>query len=402
MCLQKEESLVKSPKSDDTPLKIPRKRPSRKSRLSITERPKSPVMPSFLSPRYNAPSHQRAVSEPVLHSAREQSLDPDHLPLPGRYDSQNSNLDVENDSETGQSPPLIITNQDEGDSDSDGSTARELLEDDVEIDKESDQVSDGGCSVSQEPLTKRKAGQKARSFVPYICVKGHPKDREVKGTRANNAAIRKLILKDHKENMKLGWVYVAESKRHGAKKLKIGKTDDLPDLRIEQQQCGFELREVCDLHPNPFLYYSFLERVVHLELRDQRLKLICSYSGHKPHKPNEWFDIERNKAFEVLTLWRNWLLIQKPFDSSGKLTPYWKWKAEELKGSIADVDWQAWTQPHAWRYFEFLVKPHVKAHFASTRKDIAFYATSALVTLLAFMGHGGRGAIWATIFLLLL
>lgn len=332
-------------------------------------------MGSYLTPGLNVTRHQRAVSAPTLPFRREQSLDVDQLSLPGRYESQTSNDDAEVGCQTDEVLPSITVNQNEENGDDGRSAAGET-----------------DVSVKSTPSP----------FAPYNCKKGRPKERDVIDTCTINVNILDLIKAKPEKSDKSGWVYIAESKEYGPEKLKIGKTKGAPGKRIRKlQDCRLELKDVIQKQRNPFYHFSFVEKAVHLELTNQRLKLKCILCTSKKMKEsfhNEWFEVDRDKALRVVEIWRNWILIQEPFDSSGTLTPYWKWRVKQLEAFVSDVNWQAWTQPPGWHHHLFLIR----AHFASTRKDIGFYTTSAVLTFVSFMGHGGKGAIWAVIFLLLL
>jgi hypothetical protein len=357
--------------NDDTPSKIQRIRTNtKKSRLPNAESLDfSDIGSSLVFPT----RHPRAISAPVSPSRPEQSLDVDHLPLPGVYESQNSNVDAGVNHDGSQLPPSMTFSQNEGVDEIDQNASNEFED-----------------TAKSIPLP----------FLPYTCEKGRPEVRRIIDKCVNNVEILNLIKTQTEKGRKLGWVYIAVSTEYGPEKLKIGKSKGAPGKRIRKlQQCGLELKDVLDKQKNPFHYYSLVEQVAHLELSDQRLKLICTSGGEKEkHNHKEWFDVDRKKALLVVETWRNWILIQQPFDRSGTLTAYWTWKVEVTKASIADVNWESWTQPPPWYYYIFLIR----THFSSSRKDVGFYVTSVIVTLLSFMGHGGRGAFWAVIFLLLL
>jgi hypothetical protein len=322
----------------------------------------------------------------------------DRLQLPGRYESQNSNLEVRIEGKVDQDLASMSLNENESD-DGTNQYDPEIFEDDTGKDDELYPFSDAGTSVQHECVSDHSLGPETSPFVPFSCMKGQPTVRRHRGKRSNNAAIRKLLLKRDEKGADRGWVYIAQSVEHGPGKLKIGMTKETPDERIEKlQECKLELREISGQDQNPFHHFQLLEKIIFLELRDQRLKLVCRHSGERVHELTEWFEVDRKAALRVLDIWRDWILIQKPYDHCGKLNAYWKWRVEELEACIADVNWEAWTQPPTWSYYVFLMK----AHFSHSRKDIRFYVTGSLVTLLSFMGRGGKEAIWAVFFLLLL
>ena len=324
----------------------------------------------------------------------------DRLPVPGRYDSQNSNPDVESNFDTEQLPRSIALHESKTDNEPSESSFLEIHDSDHEMEDSSDLLSNASTIAHNECYTGDASDLPPSPFIPYTCLKGRPRMRRVRGELSLNGDILELIQKRREKGHELGWVYVAESEEHGPEKLKIGKSKRTPDKRIEKlQECQLELKEIPQKYQNPFYHFHFVEKVVHLQLGDQRLKLICQHpNGGKKHELVEWFDLDRKKALEVVETWRNWLLIQEPLDSEGRLTPYWQWRAQEIEAVIANVDWQSWTQPPKWHFYKFVVK----AHFAGSRKDLSFWVVSAIVTLLSFVGHGGKGAVFAVVALLLL
>ena len=328
-------------------------------------------------------------------------MDVDRLHIPGKYESQNSNYNVNFDQESDLSIPSIILDSDDDNEENGKTTASEFSEQDEPMNYDLIVSSEAAPAVHCKTACGSNGIQS--SFVPYNCVKDDPTKREPKDELDNNADIRQLLLERHNKRSELGWVYIAESKKHlyGPEKLKIGFTKaakTTPKYRIKKQECGVALTEVTDQNQNPYPYAGLLEKIIHLELRDKRLKRICRHPGLKVHSPNEWFDTDQSNALRIVELWRDWMILQEPIDASGLLTPFWKWKTERLIESIAEVDWESWTKPRASEYWAFLV--HV--HFARSRKDIGYYGRGAFVALLSYIGHGVKGAVWAIILLLLL
>ena len=331
-------------------------------------------------------------------SKREHPVDVDHLPLPGRYESQNSN----NDADAGYVAEPVLSSIPLNWDDGLGRFAAPASEDSDGSEGMSSRSFETGSAVVLDALGDDMKGTTS-PFIPYTCKKHRPEVRRVVETRQTNDDIRRLILnRDVKQGHATGWVYIAESEEYGPEKLKIGMTKSTPDARIKKlEECDLTLEEVSDRRQNPFSQYGLLEKIIHLELRNYRLKRICCCSRPRKnlvHEPNEWFEVDQEKALRVLEKWRDWILVQRPFDSSGVLTPHWRLRTQELRDSVGDVDWDSWTQPPAWCYYVFLIK----AHFALTRKDMFFYGISAVVTILSFIGHGRKGVLCAVMFLLLL
>jgi hypothetical protein len=367
----------------------------------VGQEPRLQALESHPTLADGAAHSQRASSAPTPRSNREMSCD---LPIPGRYDSQSSDVGIDRNSYREQVVPSISLN----DNRSAPHSALGSEKNDDEMDDQSYQPSDAGTSVQHEYCEDDIASLPESTFIPYKSQEGRPMVREVLGKRSANNNILDFILKDYEifirnlseKNKNLGYVYIAKCIKHGPEILKIGKTKRIPDKRTREVQGGTKvnLEDISDKSQNPFYHYHFLEKVVHFELVDHRLKLKCVSHDGKVRWPAEWFEIDRERAFSVHEKWRNWLLIQKPFDRDGELTPYWHWRAVKLRASIADVNWEEWSKPPTWDYYVF----RIEAHFDRGRKDVHFYVTSGVVALLSFFGHGVNGVFWACVALMLL
>ena len=99
-------NLDNSLEGPDTPARPPPKR-----RNGGKRRPSDSQEPDYLTSRYHLapgkiPIKQRASSAPTPSSIHNEGLDINRLPeLPGKYESQSSNTDPENDSQTSQCYP---------------------------------------------------------------------------------------------------------------------------------------------------------------------------------------------------------------------------------------------------------------------------------------------------------
>lgn len=433
-----DENPPQSSEIADTPLKSVRKRSRPKtSKLSDVRQPDAPVPVSLLTPGINVAGHQRTRSAPPLPSRREESMDGDRPRMPGRWDSQSSKIDVEN-SEGKQIQHSRSEDRQQGEEET-GQPAEPTVDEDDSIDDEEAKLPDMSIEkvsfqhvlsfqhlllacfnplkwllqlmhILLDPIPPTKVPEHLpQPFIPFTCEDDHPGVRKLNGQRAIHIKMLKLIQETQEKPAESGWVYVLESREYGPEFLKIGKSGN-PDERLRQLQreCGLHLREISDKNENPFHFFHLVEKLVLQELDDDRLKLQCQ--GPKCttlHK--EWVKIRRQKALRAIVKWRKWLLIQKPFDESGQLTPYWADRSKRLRIHIVDVRWEQWTQPSRWDWYMFTLGPHIfryillfKGHFAHNRKDLCFWIVGMTSTFLSFAIHGGYGAIWTFVLLLLL
>lgn len=444
------ESPPGSTENADTPSKKPQKRPSPK--IFELSRDGEGDHRTHLTPGNNA-MKQRASSAPTLSARHDDRLDKERWrELPGRYESQNSNTDIDTSSEDEQMLPSITSKAHKRDIHT-GSFVEPAIPDEISaVDRErqhSDDSFEEDSFLSDEHLQASEVNwtlfDSIRSllpfwtsmkwlfqlmqssptqvpfslepealpsaFTPFTCEdsEGDSKARKLNGKRHINSRILGHILKGQGKPKNPGYVYIFETKDYGPNLLKIGQSKYIPDKRMKNlvRECGLKLHEVPDKDQNPFYYFELVENLVHEELDDDRLRLKCDRPKcTKVHR--EWFRIHRQNAFRALDKWRRWLL-KRPFDERGQLTPYWADRAERLRISIADVDWNEWIQPSRWDEHAFVLRPYVsrgfssfKKHFARSRKDLCFWAVGMAVTLLSFVVHGGKGVIWTFVGLLLL
>lgn len=425
-------NLDNSLEGPDTPARPPPKR-----RNGGKRPPSDSQEPDLLTSRYHLapgkiPIKQRASSAPTPFSKHDEGFDINRLPeLPGKYESQSSNIYPENDTQIQPMLSSVVSGQHQTEGEAEENADPPIQEDESTDDEDSqssgihvkkeyssdDEECPDHSLLEQGPVCARKP-QVHRTkadvpkclpppFIPYKCEKGNGEKREIQHRVTINFRILELIHKKQQviqkpgERKDAGWVYVFESQEYGEKFLKIGQTKSTPDKRKKEfKQCGLNLKEIADKYENPFDFYDIVERIVHIELHNSRLKLQCHHVPSSRCRTNhdEWFWTDRKTASDSVKMWRSWLLKQHPYDSMGVLTPYWQWRAERLRTSVANVKWEEWTQPpkHDYYVFKFV------SHFSQSRKDNTFYFVSILITVISYFGHGGRGAIWAIMGLLLL
>jgi len=208
-----------------------------------------------------------------------------------------------------------------------------------------------------------------------------------------------------------GMVYVFESPARAENHVKIGKTKRISSKRKgELEKCKFELFEVEDTYRKRYHHYGIVEQLIHAEFHLQRKKLGCTKCKPRGDYKNhtEWFEIDGMTAQSANQRWRDWIIIHKPFDDDGNLTPYWRWRVDKLAETKDEIKWNEWRQPGKLDYYKYKIvtlrkyEQPLQEHFSSTRKDSHFCAVGAIIVLLLFINFGEMGGILAFIALLAL
>ncbi|KAE8450890.1 hypothetical protein EG329_005330 [Mollisiaceae sp. DMI_Dod_QoI] len=230
----------------------------------------------------------------------------------------------------------------------------------------------------------------------------NPRTRNV---RSINEEIKKIMEKPKVPNPSSGWTYIMASARAPGY-LKIGNTMRMNDRDKALKKCepGFTQIDFFDM--NAFDHHSVVESLVHQELYNARKKLYCSY--HK-YSHDEWFQVEKEDALKSINRWRAWVEVQKPYQTyqvisnkpkpgtvvkQWKLSPYWRWKVNNLPKIIADVDWDIWIRPSRLDYWDYWYEEHwgdyyltIKTHLM--RKDKHFILVGGLMFLAMHILFGG-------------
>lgn len=295
------------------------------------------------------------------------------LKVPGAYESQNSEMEIDRASSDHHILPTTTSTQ----------SSDQL------------QVADSSDSRKNNSASNRPRFKQLRE----------PKDR-----RAINSSICKCIAsnrksyKDPKERKKSGWIYIFESPEYAPDHVKIGKSDSNPEQRRKDwEKCGFALQEVQG-YRNAFDHYSMVESLVMAELNNSRKKFMCT--EHKIYH-QEWYNTDKESALKSVHRWRHWITSQRPLDETSNLTPYWRWRVEKLPKFINDVNWDTWTQPGLLDYLDYQLEQfgkgyyvQIKAHLG--RKDFHFCLTGGMMIFILYTQFGVGGGIWGLLALLVL
>jgi hypothetical protein len=126
-------------------------------------------------------------------------------------------------------------------------------------------------------------------------------------------ALQKVINEPLKPtDKKDGFIYIFWEEGHFGK-VKIGRTNNL-DRRLEEWNRDCNRKHA--YHPatqrNELIeipHVSRVERLIHIELKDQRRERHCE-SCNKRHQ--EWFEVGEAAVIQVFEKWRDWIL-QKPY-----------------------------------------------------------------------------------------
>jgi hypothetical protein len=145
-------------------------------------------------------------------------------------------------------------------------------------------------------------------------------------TKTTNEAIRKLVLKSltptDLDSRRHGSVYIytfPSLYRTPAPYLKIGHTKSVEDrMKRWKAQCHYEPKILSTFNAE---FYVKIERLVHIQLRNNRLKEPECPGCGKPHI--EWFQVRANKASNLVALWTDWTR-QQPYDDHGVLKDSWR------------------------------------------------------------------------------
>lgn len=256
-----------------------------------------------------------------------------------------------------------------------------------------------------------------------------------------NESIHKCIGKKAKpeKTENCGWIYVyTHTSECGKQHVKIGRTDTSVTDRLKRwKACNLPIEEQQDSRTDAFDHHKIVETLVSLELSNERREIQCERCTPKKRlkaapkatraKPalamedggvsaqlngqvqlpaerqnsnseisntakthhNEWYDIELGKANQSISRWRTWIIVHKPFDKQGNLTPYWTWKHNRAKRSLSTQDWDAWTQPPPEEYYFYMLECYyLKALAYCTSHKESFWLRVVIVALFFYICKG--------------
>ena len=139
--------------------------------------------------------------------------------------------------------------------------------------------------------------------------------------------------------------------------VKIGITRRDPQNRIQQWRnaCGVTCHLVQDIGHKQHKHYALIEKLIAIELRNQRYKYPCSICN----APNtvdhqEWYKVSVEEASKVVQRWRTWIVTHDPYTSKGELSPFWTRRFEMMNKSCIEWDWATWLRdPSGLDYIEY-------------------------------------------------
>ncbi|PLB47716.1 hypothetical protein P170DRAFT_426941 [Aspergillus steynii IBT 23096] len=183
---------------------------------------------------------------------------------------------------------------------------------------------------------------------------------------------------DKTEKHNIGHAYLLEDTSSGTiSPFKIGSAQKGGVKQREKQQikkCGLQ----GEWHSKPFPQrplrgYIRLELITHEQLYYMRHQHECQCkTDHR-----EWFRGDKNKAREILEFWAKWLRSCEPYDSDGKLLPFWTARLATFEQRMdhyfkcldihctrdnnepitcqkcLQVGWKTWTEPTSWDHFRY-------------------------------------------------
>jgi hypothetical protein len=364
----------------DTPSKGSRYPSRKKPRISLEGRPKPSIVGSHdLHVPASSDPRQRASSAPSLPTNRKshqkddrQDEDSEQRGIPCTWVSSQETVS-EADTQCPAEDPEHTFDQDEG----------SASPQDTEMPKSAGPDPHEGGESSRFSAFGKKKEQREINWIIYNCILGKGKIGPP-------------------SSKKVGWIYVFVLPEDEPNHVKIGMTEREPGKRQEElERCGFMLHEADDEFKNAFAHYAIVEKLVQYTLSNERKKFLCYPCGknNRPKVHGEWFETNQETALKSIKLWRDWIIQQEPFDKKGYLSEYWRWKAEKLKTTLNNVDWEDWTQPSREEYKifkmeeygdEYTVVRELKAHFA--RKDLWFCFCGSVMINILYMYFGRVGA----------
>ena len=369
----------------DSPLAKTRRQTRSRSSTSKVENSESNLHTSgHLSPSFSrSPARRRASSRPATPAERT-SLNPVNIPgpdgrcphIPGAFESQSIQAELQTENNI-QEAPQIETSSAEL-LDSPDQPRLDILEDDF-----------------QRPKFEKFGSEK-----------------EPLRSRVINDTIYDCLKRPRNPKYKTGWVYIFESPEHAPKHVKIGIGHEEPRKRKKDwERCHGTLLDAEDPDRNAFDYYSIVESLIKAELHDCRKRFECTVCPRKKNgqqkKHEEWYEIDTTKALKHVARWRSWIKSKKPFEGKGELTPYWRWRVDELPKILERVDWDSWTDPSLFDYWIYKLKTSgnkclrpLANHLS--RKDDWFSLVGTIILLVLYINFGPFGVVWGILGLIAL
>lgn len=210
-----------------------------------------------------------------------------------------------------------------------------------------------------------------------------PLERFYKEIKGDNAIKDKILKKIRGHSTKAsgvqskddGFIYVFKSTLYNGY-VKIGRTKNpIEDRMNKWGKCEIGCIYIEDSENAKFRHYELVENLIHTELSNYRRKFKCKKCG-KGHmlNPNklesrvshgEWFEIDKDKALQVVERWRRWAIEQEPYTLYGELRDFWDKKCKEaaMYKNYDLANWQrtndSWIH-EVWSYACFWTDERIK------------------------------------------
>ena len=127
-----------------------------------------------------------------------------------------------------------------------------------------------------------------------------------------------------------GYVYIFKSVSRNL--VKIGKATDVA-RRKNQIKTGCQLEDLDEVESDSYhvKYPERVEKLVHLELQNFRVKFICQHSQEIEQEHREWFDVPENVAVQSVRRWRDF--VETAYTPEGTIKEHWAKKATLMPNS---------------------------------------------------------------------
>lgn len=372
----------------DSPLaKNRRQTRSRSSASKVQISESNPLTNNHLSPTLSGnPAPRRATSRPVTPAQRSalnviEIPDPNdhHAHIPGAFESQSIQAELHTENSIEQAPQI------------ERASAEPLESPDL-----------SGPRILEEDVQRMKFEKFGSEKNPLR-------------SRAINGKIYKCLKDSHSPKHKTGWVYMFKSPERAPKHVKIGISHDEPSERKKKwEQCHGQLIVAEDPDGNAFDHFSIVESLIKAELYEHRRRVDCAVCPRQKtgqqKKHEEWYEIDTTRAVKHITRWRSWIKSQTPFDDDGNLTPYWRWRVDELPKILDTVDWDKWTNPSLFEYWMYQVNTSNDKSLQSlrplvshlSRKDAWFSVVGIVILQALYINLGLFGVVWGILGLIAL
>ena len=206
-------------------------------------------------------------------------------------------------------------------------------------------------SITEDAHSPNRVPQTPSDLQNDPDVGDRPLERFHKETMGDNAIKNKILEKIRGHSKKAsgvlskdsekddGFIYVFESTLYNGY-VKIGRTKNPIGDRMKQWgKCEIGCIYIEDSENAKFRHYVLVENLIHTELSNYRRIFKCKRCGigHmlNPNKHEsrvshgEWFEIDKDKALEVVERWRRWAIEQEPYTLYGELRDFWDKKCDE-------------------------------------------------------------------------